>query len=563
MKSTLTTENINEIIRLYQTDIPSTHRLAEKFKTSHKKISTILKDNNIIINKKGGQTKNPIDITKIKSFKYSSKDKKLIAKCKKTNTIFNDPNNLSGNLTKHVIEIYGDIDIPYNTYQRKKYEITHNKKWFEEYFDIIEVDKKSIRKCGLCEWETIDVDNKSGSFENHILNKHNLSLNGYLSKFPNEIKFHKKIKSEKELNKKDNHIICSICNKKLKSISSKHLKKHDITLLEYKNKYPNSNTISNEYKKRLQNKYEQTLRFYEPKFTSKPQEEINQLIKLFDYETKLNDKKLLCGVEIDILIDEVKLGIEYNGLFYHTENMGKTSNFHLNKTKLMNKIGYKLIHIFEDEWLNNKELIKNKLSHLCGKNTNQLIGARKCKISIISQKEKNEFLDTYHIQGKDKSKISFGAYYNDELVAVMTFDNKRNMSNKCDDNSYELTRFATNINYRIPGVGDKLLKYFIKEYSPSSIISFGDIRWVLDANNNFYTKLGFKLVNILRPDYRYYNSKIHKHKRLHKFGFGKNNLKKRYPHLDFSKTEKQLMTELGYDRIWDCGLFKFELKLNN
>jgi ribosomal protein S18 acetylase RimI-like enzyme len=301
-----------------------------------------------------------------------------------------------------------------------------------------------------------------------------------------------------------------------------------------------------------------------PTWTSKSEIEIKNFIESLGFEVEKNrNRQILNGKEIDIMIPEINLAIEYNGLYYHTEKMGKNSRYHLNKTTECNKIGYKLIHIFEDEWLNNKELIKNKLSHLCGKNTNQLIGARKCKISIISQKEKNEFLDTYHIQGKDKSKISFGAYYNDELVAVMTFDNKRNMSNKCDDNSYELTRFATNINYRIPGVGDKLLKYFIKEYSPSSIISFGDIRWVLDANNNFYTKLGFKLVNILRPDYRYYNSKIHKHKRLHKFGFGKNNLKKRYPHLDFSKTEKQLMTELGYDRIWDCGLFKFELKLNN
>jgi very-short-patch-repair endonuclease len=563
MKDTLTNKDIDEIVRLYQTDIPSTHKLAEKFKTSHKKISTILKDNNIIINKKGGQLKNPIDISKIKSVKYISVEKKLVARCKKTNTIIDDPNNLSGNLTNHIIKLYGNVDIPTNTYQRKKYEVIHNKKWFEEYFDIIEIDKKLTRKCGLCDWETIDVDNKSGSFENHILYKHDMTIKDYLIKFPNEIKFHKKIKTERELNIKDNHTICSICSRKLKTISSKHLKTHNITLLEYKNKYPNSNTISNEYKKRLQIKYEQTLRFHEPKFTSKPQEEINEFLKSFNIETKLNNKKLLSGVEIDILIDDLKLGIEYNGLFYHTENMGKTSSFHLNKTKLMNNKGYKLIHIFEDEWLNNKELVKNKLTHLCGRNTNQLIGARKCKIISITQKEKNEFLDKHHIQGRDKSIISIGAFYGDELVAVMTFDNKRNMSNKSDGKSYELTRFATNINYRIPGIGDKLLKYFVREHSPSSIISFGDVRWVLDANNNFYTKLGFKLVNILRPNYRYYNSKIHKHKRLHKFGFGKNNLKKRYPDLDFSKTEKQLMTELGYDRIWDCGLFKYELKLNN
>lgn len=561
MKTLLTNDDVIEIIRLYQTDIPSTHRLATKFKTTHKKISSILKNNNVVINKKGGQIKNEVDFTKIKSSKYSSSEKELVAKCKKTNIIFDDPNNLSGKLTKHIIELYGDVKIPNNTYQRKKYEIENGKKWFEVYFDIIEVDKKSTRKCGLCEWETIDIENKSGSFENHILNKHNLNLNEYLLKYPNDLKFHKKIKIERDLSKKDNHIICKVCDKKLKSITTKHLKKHNITLFEYKNKYPNSDTISNDYKKRLQNKYEQTLRFYESKFTSKPQEEINDLLKSIGFKTKLNDKKLLNGVEIDILIDEIKLGIEYNGLFYHTEDMGKDRNFHLNKTKLMNQKGYKLIHIFEDEWIHKKNIIKNKILHLCGKNMSEVIGGRKCNIRNISQIEKNEFLDKYHIQGKDKSIISLGAFYGDILVSVMVFDDKRTMTNTKESNLFELTRFATNINYKIPGIGDKLLKYFVTHYSPSSIISFGDIRWVMDGGNNFYTKLGFNLVNILKPEYKYYNPKFDRNKRLHKFGFGKNNLKKRFPNLDFSKTEKQLMSELGYDRIWDCGLFKYELKL--
>lgn len=75
------------------------------------------------------------------------------------------------------------------------------------------------------------------------------------------------------------------------------------------------------------------------------------------------------------------------------------------------------------------------------------------------------------------------------------------------------------------------------------------------------TKLGFNLVNITKPNYWYYNSKINKTKRLHKFGFGKTSLKKKFPNLDYNKTEKELMEELGYCRIWDCGLFKYELNI--
>ena len=126
---------------------------------------------------------------------------------------------------------------------------------------------------------------------------------------------------------------------------------------------------------------------------------------------------------------------------------------------------------------------------------------------------------------------------------------------------YELTRFATDNNYRVIGIAGKLLKYFTTKHNPSEIISFGDRRWVLDGTSNMYTKLGFDLVQTNKPDYKYYNKDLDKTNRLHKFGFGKSSLRKKYPELDFSKTERELTLELGYDRIWDCGLFKYSLKL--
>jgi len=58
MKTKLTPDNILTIIELYQTEIPSTHKLAEKFKVGHKKINQLLKENNIQINKKGGSNSN-------------------------------------------------------------------------------------------------------------------------------------------------------------------------------------------------------------------------------------------------------------------------------------------------------------------------------------------------------------------------------------------------------------------------------------------------------------------------------------------------------------------------
>lgn len=563
MKTQLTSEDIKNIIDLYNTEIQSTHKLAERFKVGHKKIRQILLDNNVKINNKGGQVKigNSSDIESKKINRYLSSDEyELAAKCKKTNIIINDPNNLSGKLTKHIIENYGDVWIPKNNYQRKKYEVLNNKKWFEEFFDIIKIEKKQTRKCKLCEWETTDTENKTGCFEQHIIKQHKITIEDYLISYPDEQKYHSKYTELLELSKTKNHVVCKICGEKMESISNTHLKnKHNMTVMDYKLKFPNDKIVSKKLSEKLSESTKKLNLNLTPTWTSKGETEVKEFIESFGFEVnKGKNRTLLDGKEIDLIIEDKKLCIEYNGLYYHTESMGKNSNYHLNKTIDCNQNGYKLIHIFEDEWMTNKDLVKSKLKHILGVSSGIKIGGRNLTIKKITKEDKNYFLKKYHIQGSDKSEINYGAYYKDELVGVMTFNSNRNMT-KNNIGEYELSRYATKQNYVIRGLASKFVKQFKKDYIPSSIVSFADRRWTIDPNNNLYTNMGFTLCSITKPSYYYYNSKIDRYKRFHKFGFGKNNLKKRFPDLDYTKSEKELTLELGYDKIWDCGLFKYIL----
>lgn len=80
----------------------------------------------------------------------------------------------------------------------------------------------------------------------------------------------------------------------------------------------------------------------------------------------------------------------------------------------------------------------------------------------------------------------------------------------------------------------------------------------IDKDNNIYTKLGFKFNSFVRPSYWYYKQSdgcI----RLHKFGFRKQLLHKRY-NLPLSMTENEMVKRLGYTKIWDCGLIKYVWK---
>lgn len=261
--------------------------------------------------------------------------------------------------------------------------------------------------------------------------------------------------------------------------------------------------------------------------------------------------------EVDILIPEKNFAIELNGNFYHSELMGgKDKNYHLNKTSSCNKLGIKLIHIFEDEWINKQEIVKCKIKHMLGLNTENRIYARNCEIKNISFDDNSKFLNLHHIQGVDKSSIRLGMFYKNKLVSVMTFGGlRKSMGHRKKENVYELIRFASSKN--VIGGASKLLSHFIKTYTPFKIISYADRRWSV---GNLYEKIGFKKTSNGKPNYWYVNKKNYL-RRYHRFNFRKDQLNKKLQNFDVNLTEWGNMQLNGYDRIWDCGSLKYEFNI--
>ena len=145
------------------------------------------------------------------------------------------------------------------------------------------------------------------------------------------------------------------------------------------------------------------------------------------------------------------------------------------------------------------------------------------------------------------SSIHIGAKYNDKLVGVMSFLDE-------GDDSWNLTRFATLNGYVCQGVGGKLFHWFINKFNPIYVRSFADKRWTLSNDNNIYTKLGFIYEYSTMPGYYYCNG--NSYKRIRRERFRKPILIKNY-NLSPKMTELEMARELGYGRIWDCGLFKY------
>ncbi len=60
----------------------------------------------------------------------------------------------------------------------------------------------------------------------------------------------------------------------------------------------------------------------------------------------------------------------------------------------------------------------------------------------------------------------------------------------------------------------RLFNFFIKKYNPIRIVSYADKDWSIGG---LYYKLGFKLINDTKPDYKY----VINEKRIHKSNYKK------------------------------------------
>ena len=266
-----------------------------------------------------------------------------------------------------------------------------------------------------------------------------------------------------------------------------------------------------------------------------------------------NSRKILdSNKELDIYILSKNLAIECDGIYYHSDKFcPNPQKYHLEKTEECLSKGIRLIHIFEDEWMFKQDIVKSRIENILGVSDKQVVYARKCLVKPVDVKQKDEFLDKYHIQGKDISSIRLGLFYNSTLVSIMTFS-KGSIAkgSKVVEGIWELNRFCSNYNYRILGAAGKLLEYFKKNYDWKEIFSYTDRRW---SNGNLYNKIDFELIGVTKPNYWY----VKNCKRIHRF-----NLRKRQ---DEPKDMPEWILRLqeGYQRIWDCGNLKFRLKQKN
>jgi hypothetical protein len=181
---------------------------------------------------------------------------------------------------------------------------------------------------------------------------------------------------------------------------------------------------------------------------------------------------------------------------------------------------------------------------ILGQNTNT-IDANSCEVKLVSIEDTKQFLEDNHIDGWCVSDYSYGLYYNDVIVSLMTFKQSQ-------DDSFELLRLCDKLFTTVVGGYSKLFKYFITNYNPRYIFSYADRSWIMNNGDTIYDRLGFKFVGTEYPNYYYVIGDI----REDKFNYRKSELVKQG--FDSNKSEHEIMLDRGIYRIYDSGQLKYE-----
>lgn len=281
--------------------------------------------------------------------------------------------------------------------------------------------------------------------------------------------------------------------------------------------------------------------------TSQPEIDICNFLEQHNIEYDRNNRKLLGGKqEIDIWIPCLRVGIEYCGLFWHSDRNNYPKNKHQDKFIKSCDNNITLITIFEDEWLFKREQVQSRLLSMLQQHNNSIF-ARKCKVvcnynpTIVKNK-----LNDWHLSGTKSASSNISLLCNDVLVAVLTYGVPR-----YGKEDIEIIRFASLPGSTVVGGFSKCFSHLIKNLNPTTVVSFSDNRW---GRGGVYKSVGFINKGITPPSYFYF--KIQEKIRYHRSRFMKKYI---INQMDGSidLTEAENMKKFGYNRIYDCGTTKW------
>jgi hypothetical protein len=232
-------------------------------------------------------------------------------------------------------------------------------------------------------------------------------------------------------------------------------------------------------------------------FNSRAQQEIAQFVESSIPGSLVlnNDRSNPTGYEFDVYVPSRNFAIEFNGLYWHSELVNDDKNYHQRKIERARAHDITLMHVFEDEWRDKRDIVESMIRTRLGVHRNRYY-ARKCDIIELDSKQSKEFFTKNHLDGHVNAKKTYALTFNDLPVAALSI---RTPCSKRWKGSVEIARFATELNSVVVGGFSRLCKYVMKQFTNQNILCYVDRRWGSTGKHCF--NAGLKLVSETTPTF--------------------------------------------------------------
>lgn len=203
-------------------------------------------------------------------------------------------------------------------------------------------------------------------------------------------------------------------------------------------------------------------------------------------EYKKNDRTILRPKEIDVWIPEKNLGIEVNGVYWHSDKFAHRKQ-HLEKTEAVESVGGQLLHFWDLEIENRFEIIQSMVLSKLGL-TDRLFARDLKVVENPRRADVDEFFNSNHMQGSTSYKNCVALMtQDDEIVSALSYMKPR------FDRKYEneIVRFSTKLGTTVVGGFSRLLSRV-----QGTVMSYANRRW---STGGVYLAAGMKHIRNTEP----------------------------------------------------------------
>lgn len=222
--------------------------------------------------------------------------------------------------------------------------------------------------------------------------------------------------------------------------------------------------------------------------------ELLNFVRSLGIEAINSDRTVIAPKELDVWVPSHRLGIEYNGLYYHSDLILGDKDHAIKKFWACREAGVNLFTIYEDEWRDRRNTVEGMIKHRLGLPAIKL-NARSLRVAEIDTKIARGFFEENHLEGHARANHVLALLGADNVIYAAV--SLRRPFHRKYAVHYELARSCCRLGHNVRGWLGRLTRAALnlsREHGRTGLLTYVDSRvgpgeaykkagWSLDAES--------------------------------------------------------------------------------